>query len=373
MNYKKAIAEIIDKEMENQNGYAKEWIKEITKNKYICIFGGGQHGFNWFNYLKELNIKVDFICDNDESKWNRRLFEDVKCISPSELKNYKDNVSIIIAIRNFDPICKQLMQVGLNLFYVAPIDLFYFKSNMAYAGNKKELMLLKEKISRVIELCADKRSKKICFETVKRWFDNHCEEVSYFDKQYFVDDIIQLNEDESFVDVGAFDGDTIETFLQESKYTFSDIYAFEMDQNIYKILSDKVNNIDQKIKEKIHLYQMGIWNCESTFQYSKNLSSSKIDESGENSIKVDTLDHILQDKKVTFLKMDIEGAEMKALEGTKKIIIQNKPKLAICIYHLPEHLWEIPLYLKKIVPEYKIYIRHHSKDSSETVCYAVIK
>jgi hypothetical protein len=70
--------------------------------------------------------------------------------------------------------------------------------------------------------------------------------------------------------------------------------------------------------------------------------------------------------------MDIEGSEPQALSGAEEIIKKQKPKLAISVYHKLEHLWEIPLYLKHIVPEYKIYLRHHSPLEYETVCYAII-
>ena len=70
--------------------------------------------------------------------------------------------------------------------------------------------------------------------------------------------------------------------------------------------------------------------------------------------------------------MDIEGAEIEALKGAEKTIKKYRPKLAICIYHEPDHLYRIPLIIKEMVPEYRIYIRHHSDTASETVCYAVI-
>jgi len=74
----------------------------------------------------------------------------------------------------------------------------------------------------------------------------------------------------------------------------------------------------------------------------------------------------------TFIKMDIEGAELNALKGAKKTIIANTPKLAISIYHQLNDLWEIPIYIKQLVPEYKLYVRHHSKTIAETVLYACI-
>ena len=86
--------------------------------------------------------------------------------------------------------------------------------------------------------------------------------------------------------------------------------------------------------------------------------------------KVIPLDTVLENKKISLLKMDIEGAEQNALEGAKKIIQQQTPKLAICIYHSLEDLWEIPLQIKRMVPEYKIGVRHHTIDMGDTVCYA---
>lgn len=71
------------------------------------------------------------------------------------------------------------------------------------------------------------------------------------------------------------------------------------------------------------------------------------------------------------LKLDIEGAEMSALRGGENWIIKNKPIIAICVYHKQEDILEIPAYCKKLVPEYKMYLRHYSDNQTETVCYLV--
>ena len=83
------------------------------------------------------------------------------------------------------------------------------------------------------------------------------------------------------------------------------------------------------------------------------------------------LDKVLFGKKVTFIKMDIEGAEMHALRGAEKIIKENLPTLAICTYHRATDLWEIPFYIKQLSPQYAIYFRHHEHSDHETVCYAL--
>lgn len=86
-----------------------------------------------------------------------------------------------------------------------------------------------------------------------------------------------------------------------------------------------------------------------------------------------SLDQILQEEKVTFIKLDIEGAELKALQGMKNIIIKYRPLLAVCIYHKAEDIVEIPGYIKTLVPDYKFYIRSYHMDYTEHVLYAIIE
>jgi len=82
------------------------------------------------------------------------------------------------------------------------------------------------------------------------------------------------------------------------------------------------------------------------------------------------LDEFINDE-VSFIKMDIEGAEIKALTGARKLIKKYKPKLAISAYHLPLDIIQIPLIIHDMAPEYKLYLRHHSLVHYETVLYAV--
>jgi hypothetical protein len=70
--------------------------------------------------------------------------------------------------------------------------------------------------------------------------------------------------------------------------------------------------------------------------------------------------------------MDVQGVELKALNGAVKTIMRDRPKLAICVYHKPEDLFKIPKYIKNLVPEYKLYMRHHAWSLIETVLYAVV-
>ena len=88
-------------------------------------------------------------------------------------------------------------------------------------------------------------------------------------------------------------------------------------------------------------------------------------------VKAVCIDDVLYKEKVSFIKMDIEGSELAALKGCKKIITRNNPKLAICVYHKSEDLIEIPKFILSINPNYKLFLRNYAPSATETVLYAI--
>ena len=150
------------------------------------------------------------------------------------------------------------------------------------------------------------------------------------------------------------------------------VYAFEPDKINYNECAKKIKEISQA---NVELIDAGLWNENTYLEFLMDGSGgARIIQSktaGTNKVKVVSLDSII-DEAVTFIKFDIEGAELNALRGAQKIISNYKPKLAICVYHKNEDMWEIPYYIKQLVPEYKLYIRHYSNCAWETVLYAVL-
>jgi hypothetical protein len=96
-----------------------------------------------------------------------------------------------------------------------------------------------------------------------------------------------------------------------------------------------------------------------------------LSDEGEYIVEVNRLDDVLGDSNVTFLKMDIEGAELKTLHGAEKLIRRCRPKMAICIYHRAEDLWTIPQYILSLHGDYRFYVRSYHPSSEETVLYAL--
>lgn len=198
-----------------------------------------------------------------------------------------------------------------------------------------------------------------------------------FDKnQYYPEGVMELSRDEVFLDAGAYLGESIEDFIVRTNENFRAIYAFEPSKANYKEL---MKNMGQKISDdRIHIFNCGLSNKSETLYFDINTSSSAMGskELGEETeaCEVKPINEVLTEEEcnaLTFIKMDIEGAEMQALQSLEKYIAAGSPKLAISVYHKPEDIWEIPLYIHGINPNYRFYLRHHSNGPGDTVLYAM--
>ena len=375
IEYKKKIDTMINcyiNSSENWDLLLSKELDEFKKNE-ICIWGAGNTGKYIFNYLKNENIEVKCFCDSDFLKYGKNIYRDTICLSKEEIKKYNNELLIIVAIEDSDALVESLKNDGFEKIYnFKKIEWMKLKAKFEKFILENDIEDLKEKIYKLIDICEDEQSKKICLQVIENWFLGYNKTIDYTKSQYFVSDIIKKDKNEVFIDVGAFDGDTIKTFLEFYKNEFSEIHAFEIDDYNYKLLLNSVDNFDYETKKKIFTYNLGICDYNGTISYESNNIATLISSNGAEHTNVVTLDSQLLGKKITFIKMDIEGFEIKALRGASNLITKNKPKLAICIYHKFEDLWEIPFYIKQLNAEYKIYIRHHSFNLYETVCYAII-
>lgn len=192
------------------------------------------------------------------------------------------------------------------------------------------------------------------------------EEAIYFDLK----ELLPFRKQEVFVDAGCFDGFTTSQFFKWCNgkgYS----YCLEPDaRNIALIRTNLGNSRDFEIIEK------ALWSetTELSIDAKGNCATSVTennDGNGQQKIGAVALDDILSDREVTFIKMDIEGAEVAALHGAARIISEQKPRLAISIYHKPDDIWKIPGTILSYNPDYKFYLRHYSFSDYDTVLYAI--
>lgn len=346
--------------------YESEYDKFMKSCKMngVLLFGASKMGVQVSNELKKRGIKIKNFCDNDENKYGKKI-NDICVISLDELKEKNRDINIMITTCFFEEVYGQLVNLGFkNIMYRPGLE-----SNLFY-----DTKIIKNNISDIEEvynLLEDKKSKEVMLGIINHRLTNNFNYIKCSKNQYFDSDIINIDEEEIFLDGGAYIGDTLEEFIKLTNNKFKKAYEFEPDKrNVQRIQNNFKNYVNEN---KVIIEEKGLLDDSKRLGFmSCNSSISQINENATDFIETVSIDKYLKDEPVTFIKMDIEGSELLALKGAVKTIKKHKPKLAICIYHKPEDLWEIPLFIKKILPEYKIYIRHHSKYLFETVCYAVI-
>jgi FkbM family methyltransferase len=182
-------------------------------------------------------------------------------------------------------------------------------------------------------------------------------------EQYF-EPFLDLNEDgETFLDVGGFDGATSIYFAKQCP-RYDSIHVFEPDP--LNILT--LNRLTQSMS-RIKVHSVALGPERATLGLTSDQSRSHTCESGDIRITQERLDD-LDIPTGTFLKMDIEGAELGAISGASRFIRTNQPRLAIAAYHKVDDLWRIP---EAVLPlmDSNIYLRHYTEGIDETIIFFV--
>ena len=306
-------------------------IEELLNAKKFCFYGAGVGGenllgniINLYNPFYDRDLKPEFMIDNNKIG----NIKDVPIISYKQFLELPDYQDYLIIVTVDKPNARMEIEKSLN------------KHNLNYIHGYEDLILLR--------------------------------------KQYF--DLPELNlKNEYFVDAGGFDGKSTELLFECSGVGYS--YIFEPNENQQNVIKTNL----KKYKNNIQVLPYGLSDenkvasficCPSgSFEQNSTMAENGLkvqcDGTYVSQIEIRKMDDVLQAKKVTYIKMDIEGSELAALKGAENIIRTQKPKLAICVYHKPEDMWEIPSLLLEYCPDYKFYLRHYNCTAPETVLYAI--
>lgn len=349
---------------------------QIGALQTVVFYGVGDvfrhHAPRIIKYLKRLDVKV-YCCDDDQNKWGK-TFSDILCISPDELLKEWQDCGVIITVENNAGILDFLNTNKLrHLSEIQP----WVHSKFFLRNKQLDPETYLVRAGEAASLFSDDKSRQVFnavfsypllnpedLSGIRTRIEQVCEPA-----QYFVNELVRITGDECFVDGGAYNGDTFLEFYKKSRGLYSHYYAFELCPTNFIALQKNL-----VAHQNITLFNLGLWDKKDTIAFSGNSAGSVIGR-GEKHAEVIDLDSVLQSQRVTFIKMDIEGAELAALEGAKQIIKNQKPVLAISVYHRMNHFFEVPLLIKRMCPEYKIYLRQHAEiwcnEILETVCYAI--
>lgn len=370
------------------------WINNLNPsiadmvNKDIILYGAGSNAEDFIRRCKYdyPNLNILCIADRDEKKHGATVLG-IPIVSPVTDLSQKDVATSVIITNTLYENCLDITNTLRslnfnNLFYLdqrCALQMYITSIKDEYINNNKEYL---EQIIR-------ENNEKIIF--VRKALEHDFKSLDVFNaklessfyglhgrldslkegEQYFPHDVIRLSDKEVYIDAGAYNGGTVFDFIRRHK-EYEYIYAFEPDPAQYEITKTELEN---KKTERCKLYNLGLYNTEGRFSFKVvGYGSRRLSEDGDITVSVNSLDNLFFEEVIspTFIKIDIEGGELKALEGAVRIIGRDKPKLAISVYHgMPNtHLWEIPYWIKSNFPGYQIYLRQHA-GINETICYAI--
>ena len=214
-----------------------------------------------------------------------------------------------------------------------------------------------EKLQTVYDMLADEKSKEVFADCInykisgKIEYLRHCETQ----KSEMYKTLIKPSENEVYVDLGAYNGDTVLEFLSFTDGKYKSIHALEPDRKNFQKLTKNCEDL-----ENVFLHNKGAHSKNDTLFFDGRAGrNSALSQKGTTPVEVDSVDNLCFDFAPTVIKFDVEGAEKEALFGCEKTIKAYKPRLMVSAYHKSEDIFELPLLIKKFCPEYKIYLRHH--------------
>ena len=341
-----------------------ERLNTLHDNK-VALYGAGKYGRIVLSNIRKYVPKLEVVCFIDDNKErNKDAVEGIEVLYLEEaIQNWGGDFDVLITNYYLGSVLCRLQMTDF------PIERIFFWSELLIEDTPKGIVCdNREKLQIVYELLEDYQSKIIFKNIIESRWMKKTDVLSLLcrQKQYFPEDIFTFSESEVFVDGGGFNGDTVEQFINYTNGKYKHIYSFEPDRDNYQAFLNK------HFDDRVTIYNAGLYRETTTLNFSgKKGGSSKIETVGEETVSVCKFDELDIGKSVvTFIKMDIEGSELDALEGMKETIKKYHPKLAICIYHKFEDLWKIPLFVRQLVPEYKLYIRNYTVFLDEIVLYA---
>jgi FkbM family methyltransferase len=352
----------------------------------LVLFGAGGLGQRTLAGLRAEGISPVAFSDNRSELWGTSV-SGLPVLSPSDAaKAYGQQAVFVVTIwgagspHRFRHSVLQLTELGCDtivppawLFWRYPEHLLPF-----YALDlPSKAVEQSADIRRCFSLLADSASQ-VEFVRQVQWRlsgDPGCLAPPVSEQQYLVSDVATPRTDDIVLDCGAFDGDTLRAWLEVRGATFDSYYALEPDPVSRGRLERSLEDLDPEIARRVRVLPFGVagFTGPTTFAASGSLSSAIGTGDGitVDCVKIDDLGAQLDGRDPTFLKMDVEGAELDALTAGSALVKRAHPLLALAIYHRQDHLWKLPLKVKELWSGYQLYLRPHNEEGWDLILYSV--
>lgn len=373
------------------NSMTYHTVLETNKLVKKYVYGAGS-AFHWVYeiLIRKYNVKIDGVIDDRLKIGN--YIDGLPCFSFeefSELATFKDSL-IIVTISDltiFNKIKEKFIGIGFN--NIKHLREIYEMHDPFFSHKDLNIRDSLTQIEYVYGLLEDDKSKRM-FESIVNThlfkkpisLDWENETDQYFDKY------LSAFIDYSKLCVCGCGVHDLQNILSKSALFFQTIDCFEPDDwnyfgdSNYLGLLNYIKGIQDSVSPQISAYQLAVHDENTICNFRsandnpaersfKTTFGSKVSLIGEKLVQCISLDVFYQNEAPTAIIVDAEGAELKIINGAKKIIKQKKPSLIISTYHRISDLWELPLLIKSINPDYRFFLRNYTGYCSETVLYGV--
>ncbi len=341
------------------------WDKLKAEERPIFIYGMGDGAVKIMTVMRERNIPLAGIFASDEFV-RGHSFEGYRVHKLSEVEEAVEDFVIVLAFAaGFQELVDKIQALAKEHTLIVPDvpvtggGLFTYDYCEAHA----------EEISEVYNLLADEESRKVYAGILNFKISGNIDYLTPVTttKADIYKELIRPTTSETFVDLGAYNGDSIRELLEFSRGKFQRIIAMEPDKKNYKKLTKFIGH-----SPDIDAFNCVAWCVDTEVPFATKAGRQSAVSNEGQMIMARSVDSILDGSRATIIKMDVEGAEREAIWGASRTIARFGPTLMISLYHRNEDIFELPLLIRRINPKYRLYIRHQLYIPAwETNLYAV--
>jgi len=334
----------------------------------FAVFGTGQRGRRCRQRLEAMGIGVECFVDNNPCRQGT-LVDGLTVISPAELRDRSPELPVLICSFARQEIFAQLAALGFHDIYQDAL------------AERPPLRLLREHagdFEQVFASLADEESRRSYAGVLRyRFYGTPFPSLSPY--PMYAHPLVRAQAGDAIIDGGAAAGDTLALFMGATGPQ-GRIHCFEPTPESFAHLQACADGLGCA---GVHPVQAALWNQDGQVCFFESFAMShgnRVDQGigqeiglgGGTQVEAVTLDSFVEREgidRLDLIKLDIEGAELAALQGARETIRRFRPRLQICLYHNFQDLWELPLFVRELVPEYRLYVGHHSPDHLDTVLY----
>lgn len=345
----------------------------------VAVYGAGRTGRDVLDVLVASGAGVRCVLDRDPAKRGRQ--GGVEVHDPDDnLLSDSERAALTVVIGVFNPdadpgaIRASLLRAGYGRvvgfqrfhreFAAGLGDRYWLTLPAWYAAHERE-------IRRALDLWADEKSRDLYSAVLgsRLYSDESLLPAPSLADQYFPSDLPPLRGPIHLVDCGAYIGDTIADAMARGT-ELAVVCAFEPDGENFARLVTWARSGEAGCP--IYLWPCAVGRETGTVGFAgQQGAASRPDPGGGNAVLCVALDDVLPDFPASLVKLDIEGAEPEALASAARLIRRCRPRLAVCVYHRPDHLWTIPRLVRELGPAYDLHLRLHRFNGFDLVLYAI--